>query len=262
MDTRLHSFFYTIGVATTASIFYYFWNNHYPGSAERLIADAGWAYCGIEARFAYYARKLSHVMSPFTGMLSPAPVPNKEVTFYKGGSVVKEMGLLEFRQLDETWDVEYDYGVYSIENDAGKKMTRIFSVHTGIDLDDLKFSDASLLSAVLKQDGVDDVDLDVTTVDFRSSLLVGSELFTREFMQQVYNISLPDKYTIDVIDSNVTQQTVEAGGLIRVEADKLVVSNTTSSRDSSFEEVEPKKRRSFLFGWMGGDADPQSKKDD
>lgn len=265
IDTRMHSFFYTIGVATTASIFYYIWNNHYPVTASRLITDAGWAYCGLEARVTRLGQKLSCAISPFISLISPGEVPDKEIKFYNANKdVIREMGLLEFRQLDENWDVDYHYGVYSIKNDDDQRMTRIFMTHTGIDLDDVKFSSASLLSAVLKEEGKDVIDLNVSSPAsrFRSALVVGNELFTEEFMRHVFDMSLPDEYTIEVIDSNVNQHKIEKGGLMRVEADSFDLYNPTTSRDSSFEEVEVKKSTSFLFGWMSGETDPQSKKDD
>jgi hypothetical protein len=257
----MHSFFYTVVVATTASIFYYIWNNHCPISINRLMTDAVWAYCGLEARVTRLGQKLSNALSPFISLISPGEVPDKEIKFYNTNKdIIREMGLLEFRQLDEKWDVEYCYGIYSIKNDNDRSMTRLFMTHTGIDLDDLKFSSASILSAVLKEEGRDDVNLNVSSPGFRSTLVVGNELFTQEFMRHIFDMSLPDEYTIEVIDSNVNQYKIEKGGLMRVEVDNIDLCNPTSR--NSFEEIEPKKRTSFLFGWTSGETDPQSKKDD
>ena len=262
MDTRIHSFFYTIGVATTATIFYYFWNNHYPITADRFITDAGWAYCGFEARASRLAQKISIFLTPLTSILSPGPIPNKEIVFYKNDNSVKVMGLLDFRNLDENWEVEYDYGVYTLQNDEGMSMTRLFTMHTGTDLDNVRFSNASLLSAVLKSEDKEDVNLDVTSDNFKATLVVGNELFTKEYMKYVFDIDLPESYTIDLIDNSINQSTLVTGGLIRIEENKLDICNPTVSRESSFEEVENKKRTSFLFGWMNGESEPQSKKDD
>ena len=261
MDTRMHSFFYTVGVATTATIFYYFWNNHYPVTTDRLITDAGWAYCGFETRVARFSEKLSTLLLPVTSLFSTGPTPGKEITFYKDDEIVREMGLLEFRSLDEDWDLDYDYGVYSIENDDGRRMTRLFYIHT-VDLDNVQFSDTSLLSAVLKSEGNEDVNLDVTSDDFKSTLVVGNQLFTKEYMKYIFDIDLPESYKIDLIDNSVNQNTVTTGGLVRLEQDKVDICNPSVSRESSFEEVENKKRGSFLFGWMNSEENNADTKKD
>ena len=67
---------------------------------------------------------------------------------------------------------------------------------------------------------------------------------------------------VSCIDSSVTQQIVKKGGVLRVKDGSLELVNPSASRDSSFEEVESKKKGSFLFGWIGGDDDLTSKKDD
>lgn len=236
IETRMHSFLYTFGVSTTATIFYYIWNNHCPIRINRLMTDAGWVYCGLEARVTRLGQKLSNALSPFISLISPREVPDKEIKFYNTNKdIIREMGLPEFRQLDENWDVEYCYGVYSIKNDNDRSMTRLFMTHTGIVLDDLKFSSVSLLSAVLKEEGKDDVELNVSSPGFRSALVVGNELFTEEFIRHIFDMSLPDEYTIEVIDSNVNQYKIEKGGLMRVEMDNINLCNPTTSRNSSFE---------------------------
>jgi hypothetical protein len=261
IERLTHSFFYTVGVATTASILYYIWTDHYADTARRLKTDAGWIYCRLETRVTRLGQKLSNAISPVIRLVSPGEVPDKEIKFYNTNKdVVKEMGILEFRQLDEELNVEYCYGVYSIKNDDDQDMTRLFMTHTDVDLDDVKLSSASLLSAVLKEEGKDDVDMNVSLPSFRSALVVGNELFTEEFMRHVFDMSLPDKYTIEVIDSNVNQHKIEKYGFMRVEVDKIDLYNPTS-RDSSFEEVEVIKTPSFLFGWMNGETDQKSKKD-
>ena len=260
IDTRVHSFFYTIGVATTATIFYYFWNNHYPVTSDRLMTDAGWAYCGLEARASRLAQKLSLLLTPITSIFLPGPVPNKEITFYKNEDAVKEMGLLDFRNLDDTWDLDYDYGVFTIKNDDNMSMTRLFSTHNGTNLDDVRFSKASLLSAVLKCEGKEDVNLDVTSDDFKSTLVVGNQLFTKDYMSYVFDIDLPESYTIDLIDSSVNQNTIITNGYVSMLEDKIQICNPSTNREDSFEEVEGKSRPSFLFGWLNNDA--ETKKDD
>jgi hypothetical protein len=262
IERLTHSFFYTVGVATTASILYYIWSDNYADTASRLMTDAGWIYCRLETKVTRLGQKLSNAISPVIRLVSPAEVPNKNIKFYNTNKdVVKEMGLIEFRQLDENWNVEYCYGVYSIKNDDDQSMTRLFNTHTGIDLDDMKFSSAYLLSAVLKEEGKDDVDLIVSSPSFRSAFVVGNELFTEEFMRHVFDMSLPNKYTIEVIDNNVNQHKIEKYGFMRVEVDNLDIYNHTS-RDSSFEEVEVNKNPSLLFGWMSKKTYLQSKKHD
>lgn len=261
INTKMHSLFYTIGVTTTATIFYYLWNNHYPVTSDRLITDAGWAYCGLEVRASRLAQKLSIFLTPLTSIFSPGPIPRKEVIFYKNGNSVKEMGILDFRNLDENWEADYDYGVYTIQNEEGISMTRVFTNHTGTDLDNTRFSNASILSAVVKSEGNEDISLDVTSDNFKSTLVVGNELFTKEYMKYVFDIELPESYTIELIDNSVNQSTIVKGGLVSIEEDKLDICNPTASRESSFEEVETKKASSFLFGWMNGENDSHSKKD-
>ena len=249
MDTRIHSFFYTVGVATTATIFYYFWNNHYPVTTERLITDAGWAYCGFEARLTRMGQKLSSALSPFISLISPGEVPDKEIKFYNADNeMVKAMGLLEFEELKEDLDFEYSYGVFSIKNEDNLGMTRLFFSDEVPDLHEVKFSSATLLSAVLKEEGKEDIDLNVATPEARSFLVEGNELFTKEFMHHAFDITLPEDYAIEIIDSNVTQQIVKKGGVLRVKDGSLELVNPSDSRDSSFEEVESKRR--IVFIWM------------
>tara|TARA_A100001011_G_scaffold381752_1_gene450681 strand:+ start:892 stop:1695 length:804 start_codon:yes stop_codon:yes gene_type:complete len=261
INTRMHSFFYTIGVTTTASICYYIWNNHYPVTASRLFTDAGWAYCGLEVRVTRLRQKLSDALSPLIALVAPGEIPEQEIKFYNADNeVVKSMGLLEFRELSENWDFEYSYGVYSIKNEENHSMTRLFLTHVDANLDEIKFSSASLLSAVLKEEGKDDLDLNVLSPGFRSSLVVGNELFTEEFMRHTFDMSLPEEYTIETIDSSVTQNVVKKNGVVRVRADNLEFVNPTDSRESSFEEVEPRKKNSFLFEWIGTENEISSKK--
>ena len=80
-------------------------------------------------------------------------------------------------------------------------------------------------------------------------------------MKYVFDIELPESYTIELIDNSVNQSTIVKGGLVSIEEDKLDICNPTASRESSFEEVETKKASSFLFGWMNGENDSHSKKD-
>lgn len=254
IDTRLHSFFYTVGVATTATIFYYFWNNHYSVTTNRLITDAGWAYCGLETRFTRMGQKVSKVLSPFISLISSGHVPEKEIKLYNvNNELVKDMSLLEFEELKKDLDFEYSYGVFSIKNEDDHSMTRMFFSHEVPDLKELQFSSATLLSAVLKENGKDDIDLNVALPLVRSFLVKGNELFSKEFMYNAFNIILAEDYAIEVIDSSVTQHIVNKGGILRVNKDNLELVNPCDSRDSSFEEVESKKRGSFLFGWIGKD---------
>lgn len=262
MDTRMHSFFYTVGVATTSALFYYFWNNNYPVTSDRLITDACWAYCGLEARFTRLGKKLSSALYPFISLVSPGEVPEKEIKFYNvKNDVVKDMSLLEFEELRKDLDFEYNYGVFSIKNEENHGMTRLFFTHEVPNLNGVKFSSATLLSAVLKEKGKDDVNLDVTSPRVRSFLVEDNELFTKEFMHHAFDMVLPEDYTIESIDSSVTQQIVKKGGVLRVRSSVLELVNPS---DSSFEELDPKNKGSFLFGWIGGEktSSLSTKKDD
>lgn len=254
MNTHTHSFFYTVGVTTTATIFYYFWNNHYPVTADRLITDAGWGYCSLEARLTRLGQKLSIALSPFISLVSQGKVPEKEIKFYNmNNEMVKALSLLEFEELKKDLGFEYIYGVFSIKNEDNRGMTRLFFSHEVPNFNEVKFSSATLLSAVLKQEGKDDIDLNVVSPHARSFLVEGNDLFTKEFMHYAFDITLPEDYTIEIIDSSVTQYIVEKGGVLRVNVGNLELVNPPDSRDSSFEEVELKKKESFLFGWIGKD---------
>lgn len=263
IDTHTHSFFYTVGVTTTATIFYYFWKNHYQVTTDCLITDVGWAYCGLEARLNRLGQKLSSALSPFISLVSPGKVPEKEIKFYNvNNEMVKDMSLLEFEELKKDLDFEYIYGLFSIKNEDNRGMTRLFFSHEVPNLNEVKFSSTTLLSAVLKEEGKDDIDLNVVSPHARSFLVEGNELFTKEFMHYAFDITLPEDYTIEIIDSSVTQYIVEKGGVLRVNEDNLELVNLSDSRDSSFVEVESKKGGSFLFGWIGKENEITSKKDD
>lgn len=263
IDTRMHSFFYTVGVATTATIFYYFWNNHYPVTTDRLITDAGWAYCGLETRFTRMGQQISKVLSPFISLVSPGRLPEKEIKLYNvNNEMVKELSLLDFEELKKDLDFKYSYGVFSIKNEDNHSMTRLFFSNEVPDLKELKFSSATLLSAVLKEEGKDDIDLNVASHKVRSFLVKDNALFTKEFMYNAFDIILAEDYTIEVIDSSVNQHIVKKDGMLRVNEDNLELVNPCDSRDSSFEEIESKKRVPFLFGWIGKENEPTSKKND
>lgn len=254
-DTPAHSLFYSIGLASTATILYYLCINYTPLTVDDFLADAAWAYCGMEIRATRFKKQLFTLLEPVTSIITPGPVPNKEIRFYKDGEVVKEMGLLEFRKLDDEWDVDYDYGIYKIQNDENMGMSRIFKAHTDIDLDNIKFSNVSLLSAVMKCNGQDKRDLDVTSDIFKSTLIVGNKLFAKEYMKYIFDMDLPESYSIDIIDSNINQHTITEGGIMHMTEDNVEIINPSKVSET----VEQKRRPSFLFGWMNETS--ETKKD-
>ena len=201
MNHSMHEFFYTVGLATTTGIAYYIWNNFYPITLNRLIADTAWNAVRLQTRAQIILNKVEDFLYPwFTSVVSEEY--GHEVTFYLDGVEVESMTYLDalktYRDVDS-----YNKVSYELKDDStGETLLMLRDSLEDIMDKGLKKSNTKFISVSIKREGKDDLEVDMT--QYGNIYMVGNELFSKSFIKWLLpEFDTSEDYTISTIDDNV-----------------------------------------------------------
>lgn len=200
MSQTVHDFFYTVGVTTTAGIAYYVWNNIYPLTFERLVADAAWWGLRLHTKANMFYERFTRDAKPWVRMVV-AEKERHDVRFYKDGVMVSSLPYLEALKYDDDFN-DYDKVTYELVGTDESILLMIRDSIDDIQDREMKKSSTKFINVTLKREGHDDLDIDMAA---RGDLyIVGNELFTRDFFKWLIpDIEIDNNFTVSTIDDSV-----------------------------------------------------------
>ena len=253
MNESVHEFFYTIGVATTASFAYYIWNNLYPISVERLIADTAWFGIKLQTKTEMTFSKIEKFLYPWFATVIPEE-ERHDVKFYKDGRLVTSMTYLcALKYEEDDFAEDYNKVTYEVHDDKGNNLVMLRDNVNDIMDKGLKKSNVNFISVSIKQDGEDDIEVDLRKKG--DIYMVGNELFSKSFFRWCLcdKYDLDDKnYTVSTIDDNVNMVAFNKNQYIvlnengyDVKTIECELKETESKNDES-----DKKLETGFFSWF------------
>lgn len=252
------SFFYSIGVATTAGFAYYIWNNFYPITMTRLVADSAWTFVRMKTRADMFYNKLEKFLYPWVATIVPED-ERHDVKFYKDGLLITSMSYLNaLKYEDDDFNEEYNKVTYEVHDDGGTNLVMIRDNVDDIMDKGLKKSNTRFISAFIKIPEQDDIEINLR--ERGDIYMVGNELFSKSFLQwwfygkQIDANLLNGDYTISTIDDNVNMCTFKKNQYIVLKENGYDV--VTLEQEEAITTV--KNDESGFFSWFSA---PKAKDD-
>ena len=252
MSQTVHDFFYTVGLTTTAGIAYYVWNNIYPLTIERLIADATWWGLRLHTRANMIYEQFSRDAKPWMRMVV-AEKQRHDVRFYKEGVMIASLPYLEALKYEDDNELDYDKVTYEL---VGTDESILLMIRDDIDYiqdREMKKSSTKFINVTLKREGHDDLDIDMAS---RGDLyVIGNELFTRDFFKWLIpDIELENDFTVSTIDDSVNIVEFTSKQYLVLEENgyqvKDVVNETTENIDEKDNTNVDSENNSWSFSGL------------
>lgn len=245
MPDTMHDFFFTVGIGTTAGIGYYYWNNVYPITIGRLLADTVWWSIRLHAQTNMYLDKFYTATNPFIRMFI-AESERQDVRFFKSGLEICSMPYLDALNYNEDTHGKYDKVSYELEDDNKNVYLIIRDNVDDITDRDIKKSTTHFINVTLKREGEEDMEIDMKS---RGNIyMTGNELFTKEFFEWMCpGIKLNGNYVVSTIDNNVSIVEFNSNQYIVLNANGYEIKKNENPEIEKDSMTEP-DTSSWLFG--------------
>ncbi len=205
-NTTAHQFFYGVGLGTCSLAAFWFYNNCYPITTQRIVTDAALGYCRAEVYAHRLFGALGVIFAPFLALFkSNKETPN--LYLHSEDGTITRTTYNEFLNRVHNW--KFPYIEYYITNDNGDCCCRIYRSSEELlspEGDACKSSPFSVLTAFLCYDEKE-VPIELTNTNF---YLCENVIFDRDFLEKTLEMDdLPEEYTISIIDGNVNSIKLE-----------------------------------------------------
>ena len=205
-NTTAHQFFYGVGLGTCSLAAYWFYNNCYPITTQRILADAALGYCRAEVYAQRVFGALGVIFAPFLAMFKSNKEEPNLYLHHEDGSITRTT-YHEFLNRVHNW--KFAYIEYYITNDSGDSCCRIYRSSEELlspEGDACKSSPFSVMTVFLCYDGKE-VPIELPNTNF---YLCDNVLFDRDFLEKTLGIDdIPEEYSVSIIDGNVNSIKLE-----------------------------------------------------
>lgn len=171
---------------------------------KKLILDSMFLYLASEAKVISVLKKINRFIILYLG---------NDIFYYCDGICIYKSSLKNFDNLDTPLD--YDYLICKKLNEQDEEMTRLFDTeeefineyYRNDNSIKFKFCKKSLINVKITfistyEDKLHNTNYNITPL--KTSYCSGNKLFTKNYMKHFFNMELPEKYVIDMIDSEIT----------------------------------------------------------